>query len=209
MPEGPTQRPRAPVATVREGRELEAEAMPRGAVRICFDGSWTPVLRVELVVRLPTGDFMGLILQFNREQFTSVPARHADFSLTEAAIRAHDPKDQGVQPIRAKEKAHTREALRSFRGKACLTQVCISEMKGINALNLEPGSKCKWPLERANGRRSQGMPSWGLTQSLDLKPRNVPRAKPPPDSAGEKGQSWERSLQLLGERKSAGSVADV
>ena len=189
MPKGPTQRPRAIVATVREGRELEAEAMPRGAVRICFDGSWTPVLRVELEVRLPAGDFVELILQFHREHFTSVPARHADFSLTEAAIHAHDQQDQVVQPVRAKEKAHTREALRSFHGKACLMQkVCISEMKGINALNLEPGSKCKWPLEGANGRRSQGMPSWGLTQSLDLKPRNVPRAKPPPDSAGEKGQ---------------------
>ena len=93
------------------------------------------------------------------------------------------------QAVQAKEETRTRGLLRSFHGEACLTQkVCISEMKGINALNLEPGSKCKWPLEGANGRRSQGMKSRGLNQSLDLKPLNVPRVKPPPDSAGEKGQ---------------------
>ena len=109
MPKGPTRRPRATVPTVREGRELEAEAMPRGAVRICFDGSWTPVLRVELEVRLPTCDFVELILQFNREHFTSDPARPADFSWTEAAIRALDRKEE-------------RRALRSFHGEAVFTQ---------------------------------------------------------------------------------------
>ena len=183
MPEVPSQLPCGSGATAQEGLAV-ARAMPEGVPRVCLDGSGALVLRVVLDVRLPTPDVMRLISQYHRQHFASAPASSAASPAKAPASCAGGPESLGSL-VQGNRGAPDWGLLRSFQDGASVTQdVGISEMRGICALNLEPGILRKFrvgaSVTQVVGKRSQGMKAWGLSQRLNLRPLGLARASPSP-----------------------------